>query len=93
MPAPRVGTFAGRPPDEAFADAARLGAFTAAFNMTGQPAASVPLGLTRAGLPMGLQIAGRPNAEDAVLALSRQLEEAAPWRDRRAPMAAEDAGG
>ena len=57
VPAPRVGTFAGRPPAEAFADAAALGAFTAAFNITGQPAASVPLGLTREGLPMGLQIA------------------------------------
>jgi amidase len=92
VPAPRVGTFAGRPPAEAFTEAARLGAFTAAFNITGQPAANVPLGLTRDGLPMGLQIGGRPNAEDVVLALSRQLEEAAPWRDRRAPIAAGDAG-
>jgi amidase len=83
-----VGAFAGRPPAEAFADAARLGAFTAPFNVTGQPAASVPLGLTREGLPMGLQIAGAPLGEDVVLAVSRQLEEAMPWRARRAPMAA-----
>jgi amidase len=87
VPAPLVGAFADRPPAEAFADAARLGAFTAAFNLTGQPAASVPLGLTADGLPMGLQIAGRAFAEDDVLALSRQLEEAAPWRQRSAPMA------
>lgn len=89
VPPPRVGTFAGRPPAEAFADAARLGAFTAPFNVTGQPAASVPLGVTRAGLPMGLQIAGPPQGEDVVLAVSRQLEEAMPWRARRAPMAVE----
>ncbi len=82
--APRVGAFAGRPPAEAFADAARLGSFTAPFNITGQPAASVPLGLTREGLPMGLQIAGRQLHEDDVLAVSRQLEEAAPWRGREA---------
>jgi amidase len=92
VPAPRIGAFSGRPPAEAFHDAARLGAFTAPFNITGQPAASIPLGLTKDGLPMGLQIGGRPNAEDVVLALSKQLEEAAPWRDRRSPMAAGEAG-
>jgi amidase len=88
-PAPEVGSFAGRPPAEAFADAAELGAFTAGANLTGRPAASVPLGLTSAGLPMGLQILGRMFAEDDVLALSRQLEEATPWRHRHAPMALE----
>lgn len=86
VPAPEIGAYAGRPPGEAFADAARLGAFTAGFNLTGLPAASMPLGLTREGLPMGLQIAGRAFAEDDVLALSRQMEEAAPWRQRHAPM-------
>jgi amidase len=88
-PAPRVGAFAGRPPAEAFAAAANLGAFTAGCNVTGQPAASVPLGLTSDGLPMGLQIAGRELREDQVLAVSRQLEEAAPWRGRTAPFGAE----
>ena len=86
IPAPEVGAFARLPPQEAFRGAADLGAFTAAFNITGQPAASVPLGLTREGLPMGLQIAGRELADDVVLAVSRQLEEAAPWRARRAPL-------
>jgi len=85
VPAPRVGAFAGRPPGEAFAAAAPLGSFTAPFNVTGQPAASVPLGLTGEGLPMGLQVAGRLLREDEVLAVSRQLEEAMPWRGRVAP--------
>jgi amidase len=89
VPPPRVGAFAGRPPAETFADAARLGAFTAAMNVTGQPAASLPLGLTEGGLPMGLQIAGRPERDDDVLQLSRQIEEAAPWRGRRAPVGAD----
>ncbi|MFS8069854.1 MAG: amidase [Byssovorax sp.] len=86
IPSPEVGAFARLSPQEAFRGAAELGAFTAAFNITGQPAASVPLGLTREGLPMGLQIAGRELADDVVLAVSRQLEEAAPWRGRRAPL-------
>ncbi|MBS2026590.1 MAG: amidase [Deltaproteobacteria bacterium] len=84
--APAIGAFANRPPAEAFADAARIGAFTAAFNVTGQPATNVPLGLNRAGLPMGLQIAGRPFADDVVLSVSRQLELAMPWAARVAPL-------
>jgi amidase len=84
---PEIGAFAGMGPEERFRrGGAAIAAFTAPFNVTGQPAASVPVGLTRAGLPIGLQIAGREFAEDVVLAISRQLEEAAPWRGRRAPM-------
>ncbi len=86
VPAPRVGSFLAGPPGEAFAAAAPLGSFTAMFNVTGQPAASVPLGLTREGLPMGLQVAGRPLREDDVLAVSLQLEQTAPWRARVAPL-------
>lgn len=89
VPPPRVGAFGGKPPGEAFAEAAVLGSFTAGFNVTGQPAASVPLGLTREGLPMGMQIAGRLNREDMVLAVARQVEEAMPWRHRVAPHGAE----
>jgi amidase len=84
--APAIGAFSNRPPEEAFTDAARIGAFTAAFNITGQPASNVPLGLTSAGLPMGLQVAGRRFADDVVLAVSRQLEQAMPWRERVAPI-------
>ncbi len=83
---PEVGKYAGLAPKEAFGAAAELRAFTAAFNITGQPAASVPLGVTREGLPMGLQVAGRELADEVVLAVSRQLEIAAPWRERRAPL-------
>ncbi len=92
IPTPEVGQFARLPPKEAFyGGAAGLGAFTATFNITGQPAASVPVGLTKEGLPIGLQVAGRALADDVVFALSRQLEEAAPWRGRTAPLFRGDA--
>ncbi|WP_425428041.1 amidase [Allonocardiopsis opalescens] len=61
--------------------------FTYPFNMTQQPAASVPVGLTAAGLPIGMQIVGARHADGAVLAASRAFEEARPWHDQWPPMA------
>jgi amidase len=84
---PEVGAFAGLGPAERFHQGgAAIAAFTAPFNVTGQPAASVPVGLTKAGLPIGVQVVGRELCEDVVLAVSKQLEDAAPWRGRRAPV-------
>ena len=57
--------------------------FTFPFNLTGQPAASVPAGWTGEGLPVGLQIVGRRHADRTVLAASAAFEEARPWSDRR----------
>ena len=57
------------------------------FNLTGQPAASVPAGFTAAGLPVGLQIVGRRFADRAVLAASAAFEAAQPWAARRPPEA------
>lgn len=85
-PPPRIGAWASLPPEEAFARAARVGAFTAPFNITGQPAASIPAGLTADGLPIGVQIAGRRGEDGRVLAVCRQLEEAMPWQGREAPL-------
>jgi aspartyl-tRNA(Asn)/glutamyl-tRNA(Gln) amidotransferase subunit A len=56
------------------------------FNLTGQPAASVPVGFTSAGLPVGLQIVGRRHADHTVLAASAAFEAAQPWADRRPPV-------
>jgi aspartyl-tRNA(Asn)/glutamyl-tRNA(Gln) amidotransferase subunit A len=56
------------------------------FNLTGQPAATVPVGFTRAGLPVGLQIVGRRHADHTVLAASAAFEAAQPWADRRPPV-------
>jgi len=58
-------------------------AFTFAFNLTGQPAATVPCGLTRDGLPIGLQIVGRRFDDVTVLRASAAFEAARPWADRR----------
>src|SRR5262244_1721547 len=57
--------------------------FTYPFNLTGQPAASVPAGWTDEGIPVGLQIVGRRHADATVLAASAAFEAASPWRDRR----------
>jgi aspartyl-tRNA(Asn)/glutamyl-tRNA(Gln) amidotransferase subunit A len=66
----------------------RLGwiAFTFPFNLTGQPAATVPVGMTAAGLPVGLQIVGRRFAERTVLAASAVFEAAQPRAARRPPV-------
>jgi Asp-tRNA(Asn)/Glu-tRNA(Gln) amidotransferase A subunit family amidase len=57
-------------------------AFTYPFNLTGQPAASVPCGWTAEGLPLGLQIVGRRFADLTVLRAAAAFEEARPWTDR-----------
>jgi aspartyl-tRNA(Asn)/glutamyl-tRNA(Gln) amidotransferase subunit A len=61
-------------------------AFTYPFNLTGQPAATVPVGFTAAGLPVGLQIVGRRFADRTVLAASAAFEAAAPWASATPPL-------
>ncbi len=85
---PQVGAWLGLEGREIFHQAAPLGQFTAPFNVTGQPAASLPAGLSAAGLPIGVQLVGRLGADELVLAVSKSLEEAMPWRQRRAPLEA-----
>jgi aspartyl-tRNA(Asn)/glutamyl-tRNA(Gln) amidotransferase subunit A len=62
--------------------------FNYPFNMSGQPAASLPAGFTREGLPVGLQIVGRHLDDPLVLRASAAFEQAAPWKDRWPPMLA-----
>ncbi|MBE2317215.1 amidase [Solirubrobacter sp. CPCC 204708] len=72
--------------EDPMGDLARSGLFTpytSLFNVTGQPAISVPVGLGADGLPVGIQIVGRPLAEDRLLQLARQLEYASPWAHLR----------
>jgi amidase len=57
--------------------------FTALVNVTGQPAASVPLHRSTDGLPIGVHLIGAPFAEATLFRLASQLEEARPWRDAR----------
>jgi amidase len=56
------------------------------FNVTGQPAASVPAGFDRAGLPLGVQLVGRPGDEATLLSLAAQIEQARPWAHERPPL-------
>lgn len=60
--------------------------FTPVFNASGQPGISLPLYQGEDGLPLGVQLVGRPAGESALLALASQVEAAAPWTDRRAPV-------
>lgn len=60
--------------------------FTYPFNLTGQPAATVPCGWTRDGLPVGLQIVGKWRADEVVLRAARAFEQVRPWRGRVPPL-------
>lgn len=61
--------------------------FTAMFNLTGQPAITVPAGIGGDGLPLSIQLVGRMGAEDVLYSLAGQLEAAAPWAQRRPALA------
>ena len=57
----------------------RFSAFTRPFNVTGQPAISLPLHRTHDGVPVGVQLAGPVGSEARLLSVAAQLEQAAPW--------------
>ena len=73
-------------PLRAFMRAAPYGACTLPFNMSGQPAISLPLHWTPDGLPIGVQLVAAFGREDLLLAVAAQLEQAAPWAGRRPPL-------
>lgn len=60
--------------------------YTSMFNITGQPAVSLPLSQSVAGLPIGIQLVGAYGREDLLLMVATQLEEAVNWAAHRAPM-------
>jgi aspartyl-tRNA(Asn)/glutamyl-tRNA(Gln) amidotransferase subunit A len=57
--------------------------YTYPFNLTGQPAASIPAGFTRGGLPVGLQLVARAYREDELFAAAAAFETARPWAQHR----------
>jgi len=70
-------------PWEDFRRSGQFTPYTAIFNVTGQPAVSLPLFHGDDGLPLAVQLAGRPAGEAALLSLAAQLEAAQPWAQRR----------
>jgi amidase len=82
-PPPELGWFTG---DGADGEGRRVASFipyTAQFNMTGQPAVSLPLHWTPDGLPVGVQLVAAYGREDLLVRVASQLEQAAPWHERR----------
>jgi amidase len=70
-------------------DAARMGrvvTFLWPFDITGQPAMSLPLSWNAAGVPIGVQLVAAYGREDVLLRLGAQIEAAQPWADRRPPV-------
>ena len=62
--------------------------FSYPFNLTQQPAATMPCGLTADGLPVGLQLVGPMHGDALVLRAARAFEQARPWHHRRPPLPA-----
>jgi amidase len=82
-PPPRIGRLEGRGALWTLNAVAGWVPYNGIWNVTGQPAASVPAGFGSDGLPRGVQLVGRPNDEATLLSLAAQLEAERPWAQRR----------
>ena len=84
---PLLGEFSATPenPLAGVFRATPMVSFTAPFNITGQPAISLPLHQSAEGLPIGMQFVGAPTREDVLIRLAAQLEQAQPWASRARP--------
>jgi amidase len=81
-PPPELGWFTAAGPEEEGARVASFIPYTAQFNLTGQPAVSLPLHWTPGGLPVGVQLVAAYGREDLLVRVASQLEQAAPWSQR-----------
>jgi amidase len=73
----------GRPAPIAFDRAGRFTPWTPPFNVTGQPAVTLPAGFGADGLPLSVQLVGRPGSEDLLYSLAGQIEAARPWAEHK----------
>jgi amidase len=85
LPAPPdpLGRFAGRSLPTTIALVAGMVGFTQVWNVTGQPAASIPAPVPHGDLPIGAQLVGRANDEATLLSVAAQLERELGWLERR----------
>ncbi|SNS66014.1 amidase/6-aminohexanoate-cyclic-dimer hydrolase [Sphingomonas laterariae] len=88
-PPPKLGVLGLSPTDVQayFKAVTEFIPFTGIHNQTGQPSMSVPLAMSKAGLPIGVLFSARYGDEATLFRLAGQLEQAAPWAGRRAPVA------
>jgi amidase len=86
--APPLGVIDTAAPDpmSAFTRCLPSGAFTALFNITGQPGINVPLHWTDEGVPVGVQVVAPFGREDLLIRIAAQLEKTAPWAERTPPV-------
>jgi amidase len=82
-----VGAYEGRGALWTFIGAGRFVPHLGLWNMTGQPAASVPAGFTAEDVPLAVHLVARSGDEATLLSLSAQIEAERPWADRRPAMA------
>jgi amidase len=85
-PAPPIGRLQGRGALWSLNAVAGWVPFNGVWNLTGQPAAAVPAGLSPEGLPRSVQLVGRPQDEATLLSLAGQLEAERPWAELRPPL-------
>jgi amidase len=84
-PAPRIGAREGLGWLRTTVAASATVPYAACWNLTGQPACSVPAGFAADGLPRAVQLVGRPSDEATLIALAAQIEAARPWAADRPP--------
>jgi amidase len=85
-PPPELGWFTAAGPEQEEVRIASFIPYTAQFNLTGQPAVSLPLHWTPGGLPVGVQLVAAYGREDVLVRVASQLEQAAPWAGRHPPV-------
>ena len=86
LPVPAIDVGLDVPPQMPDANVISWVRYTYPFNLTGQPGASLPVGLTGEGLPVGLQLIAKSIRETDIFRIAAAFEAARPWSDKKPPM-------